>query len=92
MHRIGALTLVSVPAFEDAFRQGLKERGYIDGQNIEVEWRRAEGKTERLAELAAELVGRGVELIVTASNDAARAAKAATAGVNLSDHCVVLIS
>jgi putative ABC transport system substrate-binding protein len=78
-YRIGALTLISAPAFEEAFRQGLKERGYIEGQNLELEWRRAEGKTERLAELATELVARRVDLIVTASNDAARAAKAATA-------------
>src|SRR5215470_19136235 len=78
VYRIGALTLISAPAFEEAFRQGLKDRGYIEGQNIELEWRRAEGKPERLPELAAELVARRVDLIVTASNDAARAAKAAT--------------
>jgi len=81
VYRIGMLTLVSVPAFEEIFRQGLKERGYTEGQNLELEWRRAEGKTERLAELAAELVARRVDLIVTASNDAARAAKAATATI-----------
>jgi|GEM_PF-5204845 len=80
-YRIGMLTLVSAPAFEEIFRQGLKERGYLEGQNLELEWRRAEGKTERLAELAADLVARRVDLIVTASNDAARAAKAATASI-----------
>jgi len=75
------LTLVSAPAFEEVFRQGLTERGYIEGQNLELEWRRAEGKTERLAELAAELVARHGDLIVTVSNDAARAAKTATATI-----------
>ena len=81
VYRIGVLTLVSGPVFEDAFRQGLKDRGYVEGRNIELEWRRAEGKSERLAELAADLVARRVDLIVTASNDAARAAKAATATI-----------
>ena len=81
MWRIGVLTLVSAPAFEETFRQGLKDRGYIEGHNIELEWRRAEGKSERLADLAAELVAQHVDLIVTASNEPARAAKAATATI-----------
>src|SRR4029453_15609308 len=49
------LTLVSAPEFEEAFRQCLKDRGYVEGQNLVLEWRRAEGKTERLADLAADM-------------------------------------
>ena len=77
-HRIGILTLVSAPPFEDVFRQTLKDQGYVDGRNITLEWRRADGRRERLGELAADLVGLRMDVIVTASNDAALAAKAAT--------------
>ena len=78
VHRVGILTLVSAPPFEEVFRQSLRDRGYLDGQNLTFEWRRADGKTERLGELAAELVARHMDVIVTASNDAALAAKRAT--------------
>ena len=78
VYRIGVLTLVSAPEFEEVFRQSLKDRGYVEGQNLVLEWRRAEGKTERLADLAADLVGRRIDVIVTASDAAAFAAKAAT--------------
>jgi len=78
VYRIGLLILVSDPAYEEVFRQSLKERGYEEGKNVVLEWRRAEGRTERLADLAADLVGRRVDVIVTASNAAAVAAKDAT--------------
>ena len=78
VHRIGLLTLISDPAYEEVFRQSLKERGYEEGKNVVFEWRRAEGRTERRADLAADLVGRRMDVIVTASNAAALAAKAAT--------------
>ena len=78
VYRIGVLTLVSAPEFEEVFRQSLKERGYIEGQNVVLEWRRADGKAERLADLAADLVGRRMDVIVTSSNAAAFAAKGAT--------------
>jgi putative ABC transport system substrate-binding protein len=81
VYRVGVLTLVSVPALEEVFRQSLKERGYVEGQNIALEWRWAEGKTDRLVDLAADLVGQRMEVIVTASNAAADAAKAATATI-----------
>jgi len=62
----------------EAFRQGLREFGYTEGQNIIVDYRWADGKTERLAELAAELVGMKPDVIVTASTLAAQAVKKTT--------------
>src|SRR5215467_14590396 len=57
--RIGYLTVASLSsnvARVEAFRQGLRELGYVEGKNIVIEWRSAEGKFERQGELAAELV------------------------------------
>ena len=65
-------------SFWEAFRQGLRDLGYIEGQSIAIEYRWAEGKYERLPDLAAELVGLKVHLIVTAGVTASRAAKQAT--------------
>ena len=62
----------------EAFRQGLRELGYVEGKNIVIEWRYAEGKLERLPALAAELVRLKVDVIVTAGPTATRAAKEAT--------------
>jgi putative ABC transport system substrate-binding protein len=68
--RIGYLSLRSGPADNDlAFRQGLRELGYIEGQNIVIDWRFAEGKSERYPILVAELVQIGVEAIVTNGGD-----------------------
>jgi putative ABC transport system substrate-binding protein len=61
-----------------AFRQGLRELGYVEGRNIVLDIRWAEGKRERLAELAAELVRLKVDIIVSAGPTAIRAAKQAT--------------
>jgi putative ABC transport system substrate-binding protein len=62
-----------------AFRQGLNETGFVEGQNVTIEYRFAEGQYDRLTELAADLVRREVTVLVGAGNTpAARAAKAAT--------------
>src|SRR6516162_162998 len=63
----------------DAFRQGLKDGGYVEGRNLAIETRWAEGHSARLPELAAELVRRPVSLIASTGGSAsAHAAKAAT--------------
>jgi putative ABC transport system substrate-binding protein len=79
--RIGFLAAVSPSAVSDrieAFRQGLRELGYVERKNIVVEYRYAEGKLDRLPALAAELVRLKVEVIVTAGATSTRAAKEAT--------------
>jgi len=60
------------------FRQGLRDLGYVEGQNIALEWRLAEGKLDRLAEAATELVRLQMDIIVTAGTPATRAAMQAT--------------
>ena len=62
----------------EAFRQGLRELGNVEGKNIVIEWRFAEGKADRLPSLAAELVGLKVEVIVTSGPAATRAVKEST--------------
>jgi putative tryptophan/tyrosine transport system substrate-binding protein len=76
--RIGYLALVRSPDLDDAFRKGLDEHAYVDGQNIRIEYRFAEGKVERLADLAAELVRLKVDVIVASSTQATDTAKQAT--------------
>ena len=62
----------------EAFRQGLHELGYVEGENIVIEWRWAEGKFDRLPVLAAELVRLNVEVIVTGGSTSSGAAKKVT--------------
>jgi len=79
--RIGYLAAVSLSANSartEAFRQGLRELGYVEGKNILIEWRSAEGKTDRLAALAAELARLKVNIIVTGGTIVTRAAKETT--------------
>ena len=75
---LGAVSLSTNSARTDAFRQGLRELGYVEGKNIVIEWRSAEGKLDRLPALAAELVRLKVDIIVTAGATATRPAKEAT--------------
>jgi putative tryptophan/tyrosine transport system substrate-binding protein len=79
--RIGYLTAASLSAFAartEAFRQGLRELGYIEGKNILIEYRYADGKTDRVPALADELVRIKVDVIVTGGAPATLSAKDAT--------------
>jgi putative tryptophan/tyrosine transport system substrate-binding protein len=82
--RIGLLAAPpasSMSARVEAFRQGLRELGYVEGQNIAIEYRYAEGKPDRYPELAAELVRLKVDVIVSVGPQTTRAAKEATATI-----------
>src|SRR5262249_55716747 len=79
--RIGFLEVGSLPSRFEAFRQGLRDLGYVEGQNIIVEWRSAEGVLDRLPGLAAELVRHRVTVIVAAATPAALAARNATKAI-----------
>ena len=78
--RIGVLTLSTATwtRHAEGFRQGLREQGYVEGQNVVIEYRDAAGREDRLPALAGELVRLRVDVIVTQSNVAALAAKHAT--------------
>jgi putative ABC transport system substrate-binding protein len=80
--RIGYLAadppLPQGPGFDAAFRQGLRENGYVEGKNIKIEWRYASGKLELLPAMAADLVRLGVDVIVTDSTPPTVVAKQAT--------------
>src|SRR5687767_15144714 len=79
--RIGYLSTVSPAANVtriEGLRQGLRELGYVEGKNIVIEWRYAEGKVDRLPSLAAELVRLKVDVIITAASPPTRAAKELT--------------
>ena len=79
--RIGFFSSISSSIFSaraEAFRQGLRELGYVEGKNIVIEWRSAEGKADRLPALAAELVRLKVDVIVSPGPGPTRAAKQAT--------------
>jgi putative ABC transport system substrate-binding protein len=81
IHRIGILSGSSASFFSarvEAFRQRLRQLGYVEGKNILIEYRFAEGKRERLPDLVAELVRLKVDVIVTVGVPAAQAAKKAS--------------
>src|SRR5438876_442054 len=77
---IGYLTgsLAANPHLAEAFRQGLRDLGYVEGRNIVIEYRDAKGKLERLPTLAAELVALKVDVIVAGGTPVALAAKQGT--------------
>src|SRR5438309_8355211 len=82
--RIGFLTTgaeATANPFFGAFRQGLRELGYIEGKNINIEYRYADGRFERLPELAEELVRLKVDILVVANSTAARPARKVTATI-----------
>ena len=81
VYRIGYLAMFPNPASRDAFRQGLRDLGWVEGQNIAIEYRYAHGRLEQLVDLAAELVRLKVDLIVTVSPQPVQAAKEATTTV-----------
>src|SRR5882724_10598643 len=84
LHRIGILLVGSssfYSAWIDVFRQGLKEFGCIEGKNIGIEYRYAEGKADRLPALAAELVGLKVDVVFTSSTPSVLAVKKATSTI-----------
>src|ERR1700730_1844052 len=78
--RIGylAANLAASPHLQEAFLQGLRDLGYVEGRNLVIEYRSAEGKLEQFPALAAELVALKVDVIVAASTPPALAAKQAT--------------
>src|SRR5437899_3431868 len=82
VRRIGFL---SAPPLDEyvvgGFREGLREHGYVEGQNLFIESRVAEGRSDRLTGFATELVSLKVEVIVTVAAEAALAAKKATAAI-----------
>lgn len=82
MPRVGVLMFTEITeAFREAFRQGLRDQGYVEGQNILIEWRAAGGRKDRAVSLATGLVQSKVEIIVATLSPAVQAAKSATATI-----------
>jgi putative tryptophan/tyrosine transport system substrate-binding protein len=81
--RVGMLATANPrsASFVQAFEQKLRELGYIEGQNMVIDFRNAEGHVDRLPDLATDLVRLGADVIVTATEPATRAAKKATAAI-----------
>lgn len=84
VHRVGFLVPRSSANFAnriEAFRAGMRELGYVEGKNLEIEWRFADGEYERLPALASELVRSKVDVLVVDSTPGVKAAHAATATI-----------
>ena len=76
--RVGYLATNPTPHLQEAFRQGLRDLGYVEGRNLVIEDRNAEGKLDRLPALATELVALKLDVIVAATTPATLATKQAT--------------
>ena len=76
--RIGYISNGNLGLIEEAFRQGLRDLGFVEGRNIIVEWRFAEQQTDRLPGLIAGLIGLPVDIIVTRSTQVTTLARNAT--------------
>jgi hypothetical protein len=81
VYRIGWLAPAPLPTTLDAFRDGLRVLGHVEGNNIVIEQRYAMGKPERFAPLVAELVRTNVDVIVTTGNQATAVAKSTAASI-----------
>jgi hypothetical protein len=81
--RIGVLLVLLSPAGKEvqAFRQGLRDGGYVEGRDVVIEWRSANGDYARLQQLAADLVARKVDVIVADTTPATQAARRATSTI-----------
>jgi ABC-type uncharacterized transport system substrate-binding protein len=75
---LGGADPVGYAVLVEALRSGLRDHGYVEGQNVSIEYRWAQGQYERLPALAADLVGRKVDIIITQGTPAAISAKQAT--------------
>ena len=75
---LGGVSLSANTARHEVFRQGLRDLHYVEGKNIVIDWRSADGKLERLPPLAAEMVRLKFDVIVTSGSTATRAVKEAT--------------
>ncbi len=89
--RIGFLTLMPRPAslsshYYGAFPKGMRDLGYVEGKNLVIEWRFADGNFDRLPALAAELVELKVDIIVASGSPAIRAAQKATTTIYSYSH------
>jgi putative ABC transport system substrate-binding protein len=81
VYRIGMLLAGDRPVQVEGLRQGLRERGYVEGQNVVIEVRHAGGRFERLPAIAAELMGLKVDVIVATGSEGVQAAKDAAPNV-----------
>jgi putative ABC transport system substrate-binding protein len=82
MYRVGYISPgLGIESPEEHFREGLREMGYVEAQNLVIEWRFAKGKTETFPRLAAEIVRLNVDCILTIGVAATRAARQATATI-----------